>query len=79
MALTVADLVEHAVDAVPDRLAVVCGKRRSTYAELEARANSLAHHLAKFGVGPGSHVGVFTSNMMETVVKDGFHSEAELK
>jgi acyl-CoA synthetase (AMP-forming)/AMP-acid ligase II len=67
MALTVADLVEHSVDAVPDRVAVVCGKRRSTYAELEARTNRLAHHLAKNGVGRGSHVGVFATNTMETV------------
>jgi acyl-CoA synthetase (AMP-forming)/AMP-acid ligase II len=67
MALTVADLVEHSVDAVPDRIAVVCGERRSTYAELEARANRLAHHLAKHGVRAGSHVAVFATNAMETV------------
>ena len=67
MALTVADLVEHSVDAVPDRTAVICGERRSTYAELEARANKLAHHLGKHGVGVGSHVGVFATNAMETV------------
>jgi acyl-CoA synthetase (AMP-forming)/AMP-acid ligase II len=67
MALTVADLVEHSVDVVPDRIAVICGDRRATYAELEARANRLAHHLAKHGVGKGSHVGVFATNSMETV------------
>jgi len=67
MALTVADLVEHSVDAVPDRMAVICGTRRSTYAELEARANRLAHHLAKHGVGEGTHVGIFLTNTMETV------------
>jgi acyl-CoA synthetase (AMP-forming)/AMP-acid ligase II len=67
MALTVADLVEHSVDAVPDRTAVVCGNRRSTYAEFEARANRLAHHLAKHGVVPGSHVALFMTNTMETV------------
>src|SRR5690349_1086417 len=67
MALTVADLVEHSVDAVPDRVAIICGDRRSTYAELEARANRLAHHLAKHGVVAGSHVGVFATNAMETV------------
>jgi len=67
MALTVADLVEHSVDAVPDRMAVVCGSRRSTYAEFEARANQLAHHLQRHGVGERSHVGIFTTNTMETV------------
>jgi acyl-CoA synthetase (AMP-forming)/AMP-acid ligase II len=67
MALTVADLVEHSVDVVPDRMAVICGDRRATYAELEARANRLAHHLAKHGVGKGSHVAVFATNSMETI------------
>jgi acyl-CoA synthetase (AMP-forming)/AMP-acid ligase II len=67
MVLNVADLVEHAVDIVPDRLAVVCGDRRSTYAELDARANRLAHHLAQQGVEPGQHVGVYATNAMETV------------
>jgi acyl-CoA synthetase (AMP-forming)/AMP-acid ligase II len=67
MALTVADLVEHSVDAVPDRVAMICGTVRRTYAELEARANRLAHHLAKHGVGKGSHVGIYTANTMETI------------
>ena len=53
MVLTVADLVEHAVDLVPDRDALVFGDRRETYAQFEARANQLAHHLARHGVGPG--------------------------
>jgi acyl-CoA synthetase (AMP-forming)/AMP-acid ligase II len=67
MALTVADLVEHSVDAVPDRVALVCGGRRATYAELEGRANQLAHHLERQGFGSGSHIGVFATNTMETV------------
>ena len=46
MAFNLADLVEHTVDAVPDRTALVCGDRAVTYAELEERANRLAHHLA---------------------------------
>jgi acyl-CoA synthetase (AMP-forming)/AMP-acid ligase II len=66
MVLTVADLVEHAVDLVPDRVALVCGNRRATYAQFEARANQLAHHLARHGVEPGTHVGVYASNAMET-------------
>ena len=66
MVLTVADLVEHAVDLVPDRVALVCGDRRATYAQFEARANQLAHHLARHGVGPGTHVGVYASNAIET-------------
>lgn len=67
MALNVADLVEHAADTVPDRTALVCGERRVTYAELEARANKLAHHLAKHGVTAGAHVGLYARNSIELV------------
>jgi 3-oxocholest-4-en-26-oate---CoA ligase len=67
VALNIADLVEHSVDSVPERVAVICGDRRVTFAELEARANRLAHHLAKHGVGPGAHVGVYARNSIEAV------------
>ncbi|QWF76910.1 acyl-CoA synthetase [Amycolatopsis sp. CA-230715] len=67
MALNIADLLEHAVDAVPDRIAVVCGDRSVTFAELDERANRLAHHLAAQGVRAGSHVGVYSRNSIETL------------
>src|SRR5215472_4985134 len=60
-----ADLFESVVDVVPDRLAVVCGDRRLTYAQLDARANRLAHHLLALGVRPGEHVGVQLYNGTE--------------
>ena len=44
-----ADVWEMAADAVPEREALVVGDQRRSYAELEDRANRLAHHLA----GPG--------------------------
>jgi acyl-CoA synthetase (AMP-forming)/AMP-acid ligase II len=66
MVLTVADLVEHAVDLVPERVALICGDRRATYAEFDARANQLAHHLARQGVKPGDHVALYAANAMET-------------
>lgn len=67
MAYNIADLIEHAVDAVPERTAVVCGGRSVTFAELEQRANRMAHHLAGHGVGPGSHIGVYARNSIETL------------
>ncbi len=67
VAYNIADLLEHAVDAVPDRPAVICGQRHVTYAQLEDRANRLAHHLAAQGVGPGSHIGVYSRNSVETI------------
>ncbi|TCO46690.1 acyl-CoA synthetase [Actinocrispum wychmicini] len=67
MTFNIADLVEHAVDVVPERIAAICGERRVTYAQLEERANRLAHHLADRGVGRGSHVGVYSRNSIEAV------------
>ncbi|NUS45684.1 MAG: acyl-CoA synthetase [Mycobacteriaceae bacterium] len=67
MALNVADLLEHAVDAVPDRTAIICGDRRVTYKELDERANRLAHHLASRGVGKGDHVGIYSRNSIEAL------------
>jgi acyl-CoA synthetase (AMP-forming)/AMP-acid ligase II len=67
MALNMADIFEHAVDAFPDRIAVICGERQVTYRELEDEANRLAHHLAAEGVGPGRHVGFYARNSIPVV------------
>ncbi|MGH3470356.1 MAG: AMP-binding protein, partial [Thermocrispum sp.] len=67
MALNIADLLEHAVDAVPERTAVTCGSKQVTFAELDERANRLAHHLAAHGVGKGDHIGVYSRNSIETI------------
>ncbi len=67
MALNIADLFEHAADAVPERLAVVCGDAQIGYRELEARSNQLAHYLAGAGVGPGDHVGVYGRNSIDLI------------
>ncbi len=67
MALNIADLFEHAVDAVPDRIAVICGDRQVTYRELDERSNRLAHHLAGFGVGKDDHVGLYARNSIEAL------------
>lgn len=68
MALNIADLFEHAVDAAPDKPAVKVGDRVVTYAELEADANRLAHYLAAQGVQPGDHVAIYAKNSVEHVV-----------
>ena len=68
MALNIADLFEHAVDAAPDNRAVMIGDRVVSYAELETDANRLAHFLASQGVGEGDHVGIYAKNSIEHVV-----------
>ena len=68
MALNIADLFEHAVDAAPDNRALKVGDRVVSYADLEADANRLAHFLASRGIGPGDHVGIYAKNSIEHVV-----------
>jgi len=67
----IADLFEAVVDTVPERIALVAGSTRLTFAELDARANRLAHGLADLGIGPGDHVGCYLHN-------DGEHLETML-
>ncbi|WP_244928344.1 acyl-CoA synthetase [Nocardioides sp. W7] len=68
MALNIADLFEHAVDAAPDRPAVQVGERVVTFADLERDSNRLAHFLQGRGVQPGDHVGIYAKNSVEHVV-----------
>jgi non-ribosomal peptide synthetase component F len=51
-------LFELAADRAPRATAVVAGGLRQTYEELERRANRLAHHLRRLGVGPEERVGL---------------------
>lgn len=67
MALNLADMIEHTADAVPDRVAIESGDRQVTYAQLDQRANRLAHHLRALGVEPGDKVGLYTRNRIEAV------------
>ncbi|TMQ93059.1 acyl-CoA synthetase [Actinomadura soli] len=60
-----ADLFEGVADAVGERVALICGDRRLTYAELDEHANRLAHHLTDAGVRPGQHVAVQLYNGVE--------------
>ncbi|HEX2315581.1 MAG TPA: acyl-CoA synthetase [Thermomonospora sp.] len=62
-----ADLFEGLADAIGERVAVVCGDRRLTYAGLDAEANRLAHHLRAAGVGAGEHVAIQLRNGVEYV------------
>ncbi len=68
MGYNIADLFERAVDAVPERLALVCGDRRLTYAELDEEANRLANHLLGEGFGHGDHIGIYGQNSAEWLV-----------
>ncbi len=63
----IADLYESLADAVPDRIALVSGPRRLTFAQLDERADRLADALRSRGVGPRDHVGLHLYNGTEFV------------
>ncbi|MFE2204721.1 acyl-CoA synthetase [Streptomyces rubiginosohelvolus] len=72
MEYNLADLFESVVDAVPDREALLYvdhpgtgAERRLTYAQLDAAANRIAHHLTDAGIRPGEHLGLHLYNGVE--------------
>jgi len=61
-------LFEAQVQRLPQALAVVFEDTSLTYAELDARANRLAHHLQDLGVGPEVLVGVCMGRSLDLTV-----------
>jgi amino acid adenylation domain-containing protein len=52
------DLFEAEAARTPEAIALIHGDLRRTYGELNQRANQVAHHLRKLGVGPEVLVGL---------------------
>ena len=61
-------LFEEQVDRAPENVAIVFEDRYFTYAQLNARANQLAHHLRKLGVGLEVPVAICMDRSLEMVV-----------
>nr|WP_043274198.1 non-ribosomal peptide synthetase [Pseudomonas sp. CHM02] len=61
-------LIEAQVAQTPDAPALVFGAQRLSYAELNRRANQLAHRLIHAGVGPDVLVGLVVERSIEMVV-----------
>ncbi|HEX6745683.1 MAG TPA: amino acid adenylation domain-containing protein [Longimicrobium sp.] len=62
------ELFEAQVARTPGAVAVGFEGERVTYAELNARANRLAHHLRALGAGPDVRVGICMERSVEMVV-----------
>src|SRR5688572_17879491 len=61
-------LIEAQARRSPDVPALVFEGKRLTYRELDRRAERLAQHLARLGVGPEALVGLFVERSLEMVV-----------
>jgi amino acid adenylation domain-containing protein/FkbH-like protein len=56
--LCIHNLLERSAERVPDATALICGNERTSYRELNERANQIAHYLMGLGAGPEVLVGV---------------------
>jgi len=62
------DMFEAQAERHPDQIALIHEQQQLSYAELNARANQLAHHLRRAGVGPEVLVGIMVERSLEMVV-----------
>jgi amino acid adenylation domain-containing protein/non-ribosomal peptide synthase protein (TIGR01720 family) len=67
---TVPALFEQQARRTPGAVALVCGDDRLSYAELDERADRLAHRLARLGVGVEDLVGVLVERSIDLVVAE---------
>ena len=65
---TIHQLFEACVDRFPDQVVAVFEDQCITYAQLNARANQLAHYLRRKGIAPDALVGICVERSLEMVV-----------
>jgi amino acid adenylation domain-containing protein len=65
--LCIHNLLEQSANRVPEATALICGDKRTSYHELNQRANQIAHYLIKLGAGPDVLVGVFMERTPDLV------------
>lgn len=64
----VREFLEESARRSPDKVCLVCDGRRLTYAEVDARANRLAHALREYGFKRGDRAVIVLPNCIEAVV-----------
>jgi long-chain acyl-CoA synthetase len=62
------DFLEDSAARIPDKIALVSGDQRLTYAQIDEQANRVANALIAQGVRRGDRVGIYLVNSVESVV-----------
>ncbi len=65
---TVHQLFEDQVERTPHSVALVFGERSLTYQAVNERANQLAHHLQRLGVGPDDLIALSLTRSCEMII-----------
>ena len=66
--MCVHQLFEAQAESTPDAVALIFEEESLTYGELNRRANRLAHHLRRLGVGPEVRAGICVERSVEMIV-----------
>jgi len=61
--LNLASVFESSANRYPDKIAVVCGETRLTYAQMQQSINRIANGLLEQGIGKGDHVALSCPNL----------------
>jgi long-chain acyl-CoA synthetase len=60
--------LEHSARLYPDKVAIIHGKVRTTYSEINTRADNLANYLISIGAQKGDRIALLMENCVEYVV-----------
>ena len=65
---SIPDWLQHRARSTPDRLALLCGGDRLTFADLDVAVDAIGLHLRNEGVRPGEVIGVLARNSTAFVI-----------
>ena len=66
--MLVGDFLTRNAENSPDKIAIICGDRRVTYADLNEMSNRFAWALIKGGVRSGDRAAILVENSVEAAI-----------
>lgn len=66
--MLVGDFLKNSAELFPNKTALIFGKRKLTYEEMNISANRLANALVSYGIKRDDRVGIFLDNSVEAVI-----------